>query len=177
MSLTLRCRGPSGQCTLSGVDPGMSTRAFLDLLSEKTGVPAGTIEILTGFPPKAIQIPTDETVLSLALANGDTLTVRQTSTATTAATGPAPQAAPSGSAVGAVSSSAAQLQDVPQGSANSTAATMYGDPLPYMDEDEMLARAIAASLEGADPAAGAVDVQLRSRRSSRGERGRVWYGE
>ncbi|GIL92406.1 hypothetical protein Vretimale_6476 [Volvox reticuliferus] len=164
MSLTLRCRGPNGQCTLSGVDTGMSIQAFLEMLSEKTGVSSGVIEILTGFPPKAIQVPQDGTVFSLALANGDTLTVRQSSTATTTATATAPQAAPSGSAVGAVSTSGTHTQDVPQGSADSTAATLYGD-LPYVDEDEMLARAIAASLEGAAaPAAG--PIALPAGRSS-----------
>lgn len=40
----------------TGVDPGMPTEAFVNLLSEKTGVPVSAIEILTGFPPKLVKV-------------------------------------------------------------------------------------------------------------------------
>ncbi|GLC69894.1 hypothetical protein PLESTF_000892900, partial [Pleodorina starrii] len=157
MTITLRCRGPNGQATLSGVDPGMSTHDFLDLLSAKTGVPAAFIEILTGFPPKTIQVPADGTVSMLALANGDTLTVRPGPAASPPVVATAPSQlntsnAAAASASGAASQGFTQAADTAPSSAGTAAAATAA--AAFEDEDEMLARAIAASLEEQGPSGG-----------------------
>ncbi|PNW79281.1 hypothetical protein CHLRE_09g409050v5 [Chlamydomonas reinhardtii] len=147
-SLTLRCRGPSGQATVS-VDAASPIADFLALLAEKTGVPAACIEILSGFPPKQIQVPSEGAVSALGLANGDTLTVRQGAAPAlppAAALPPvAPQSEPSSSGAGAATHSAAA----------GAGAGALGGFADMEDEDEMLARAIAASLESQQSGAGA----------------------
>ncbi|KAG2437463.1 hypothetical protein HXX76_006113 [Chlamydomonas incerta] len=140
-SLTLRCRGPSGQATVS-VDAASSIADFLALLAEKTGVPAACIEILSGFPPKQIQVPSEGAVSALGLANGDTLTVRQGAAAPPPAAPAASQAEPSSSGAGA-----GVAGDVGSAAAAAGAGPALGGLADDMDEDEMLARAIAASLE------------------------------
>ncbi|KAG2426130.1 hypothetical protein HYH02_014845 [Chlamydomonas schloesseri] len=137
-SLTLRCRGPSGQATVT-VDAASSIADFLALLAEKTGVPAACIEILSGFPPKQIQVPAEGAVSALGLANGDTLTVRQ---------GAAPPPPPAASQQPQVAPSAPAASPAAAGAAAAAAGALDGAAgFADMDEDEMLARAIAASLE------------------------------
>jgi hypothetical protein len=54
---TLRCRGPAGQATLAGVGAATSVAELLSLLEQKTGAPAQ--EVLSGFPPKPLQVRVD----------------------------------------------------------------------------------------------------------------------
>ena len=54
---SLRVRGPGGQVTLTGVNPDISLQEFQLLLQEKTGVSAARQELLSGFPPKPLQVP------------------------------------------------------------------------------------------------------------------------
>lgn len=56
MSLTLRCRGPSGQATISGASTDMSVSEFQNIVAEKTGVAPHRQEILAGFPPKVLEV-------------------------------------------------------------------------------------------------------------------------
>ncbi|DBB01393.1 TPA: hypothetical protein ACH3X1_000060 [Trebouxia sp. C0004] len=53
--MNLRCRGPDGQTTLSGLDPEMTVAAFQELLASRLGVPLAYQELLAGFPPKSVQ--------------------------------------------------------------------------------------------------------------------------
>ena len=57
----------------------MQLRDFLELLGKETGLEASELEILAGFPPAPIHLPSDpgSTVSSLPIANGDTLLVRR----------------------------------------------------------------------------------------------------
>lgn len=57
----------------------MQLREFLELLGKETGLAPGELEILAGFPPAPIAVPTstDSTLSSLAILNGDTLLVRK----------------------------------------------------------------------------------------------------
>ena len=57
----------------------MQLRKFLELLGKETGLEASVLEILAGFPPALIQLPSDpgSTLSSLPIANGDTLLVRR----------------------------------------------------------------------------------------------------
>jgi len=54
MSISVRCRGPSGQVTLQGLDPALTFSQLSKILCEKTGVPENRQEILVGFPPKLL---------------------------------------------------------------------------------------------------------------------------
>ena len=57
----------------------MQLRDFLELLSKETGLAPGELEILAGFPPAPVALPssTDSMLSSLAIVNGDTLLVRK----------------------------------------------------------------------------------------------------
>lgn len=145
--MNLRARGPNGQATLTGVEPTTAVAEFQLLLESKLGVPINNQEILAGFPPKLLQLPSDAaaTPLSdLGLADGDTLTVRRRVAAALAeqangatAAAPAVPAGVNGAGAG--------------GGGGGVAAELMG--LDGMDEDEMLARAIAASMAEQGPPA------------------------
>ncbi|KAF5837731.1 hypothetical protein DUNSADRAFT_3986 [Dunaliella salina] len=80
MSLSLRCRGPTRQSTLTGIEASTSVSDFCVLVATKTGVPPEQQEILAGFPPKPLELPQDRAsvpVSSLPLASGDTIVVRE----------------------------------------------------------------------------------------------------
>ncbi|GFH16327.1 ubiquitin thioesterase OTU1, partial [Haematococcus lacustris] len=73
----------------------MTVQAFLALISEKTGIAASEQEVMAGYPPRQLQLPTDVSgaaLSSLPLANGDTITLRAKATApaTAAELGTAP---------------------------------------------------------------------------------------
>ena len=73
----------------------MQLRDFLELLGKETGLEASELEILAGFPPAPIQLPSDpgSTLSSLPIANGDTLLIRrQENAASTAQEDAAPDA-------------------------------------------------------------------------------------
>ena len=57
----------------------MQLRDFLEVLGKETGLAPGELEILAGFPPAPIALPssTDSTLSSLAIVNGDTLLIRK----------------------------------------------------------------------------------------------------
>ncbi|CAL5229044.1 g12293 [Coccomyxa viridis] len=118
--MNLRCRGPAGQKTLTGLEPSMQLQDFLELLGKETGLAPGELEILAGFPPAPIALPSSagSTLSSLAIVNGDTLLIRKRA-------------------------EQAQALEIPSNGQASAAAA--SDNLE-MDEDEQLARAIAASL-------------------------------
>ncbi|CAK0785142.1 hypothetical protein CVIRNUC_008348 [Coccomyxa viridis] len=133
--MNLRCRGPMGQKTLTGLDPNMRLGNFLEVLERETGLRAKEIDILTGYPPAPVRVPHDpDSLLScLAISNGDTLLIRRQETTSVAASEPT-----------AVTSKLAANSPASEGT--------------QMDEDEQLARAIAASLgqdNGHQPASAA----------------------
>ena len=57
----------------------MQLQDFLELLGKETGLAAGELEILAGFPPAPIALPSsaDSTLSSLPIVNGDTLLIRK----------------------------------------------------------------------------------------------------
>jgi ubiquitin thioesterase OTU1 len=139
MPLTLRVRGPNGQATITCPD-GATLAQLQQLIAEATQVPLGRQELLGGFPPRPLLAgaeggdATTTLVSSLGVANGDTLTVRVgAEEAAKAAAAAAPPAAAT------------------DGDAAMAAAMMQGDGNAGLDEDEALARAIAASLEQEQP--------------------------
>jgi ubiquitin thioesterase OTU1 len=87
-----------------------TVQRLLEILEEKTAVPAPRLELLAGFPPRPLQLPSDHataTVAGLGLQNGDTITVRESAVPAAApaalpvaAPTPAPIAAPEFSAEG-----------------------------------------------------------------------------
>mmetsp|Transcript_25781 Transcript_25781/g.69925 ORF Transcript_25781/g.69925 Transcript_25781/m.69925 type:complete len:124 (-) Transcript_25781:67-438(-) len=80
MSLSFRCRGPTGQSTLTGIEASTSVSDFCTLVASKTGVPPEQQEMLAGFPPKPLELPADRAsvpVSSLPLVSGDTIVVRE----------------------------------------------------------------------------------------------------
>ncbi|BDA47793.1 probable ubiquitin thioesterase OTU1 at C-terminar half [Coccomyxa sp. Obi] len=121
--MNIRCRGPSGQSTLSGLDGGLSLSDFQEMLAEKTGVPASHQELLGGFPPAPISLPAGGscTLGDLPIANGDTIVVRRREISTVAA-----------------ASVATTADEQP--------AQQSAEQRAQAQEDEELARAIAASL-------------------------------
>ncbi|KAJ9509210.1 hypothetical protein QJQ45_001496 [Haematococcus lacustris] len=147
------------------LSPDMTVQAFLALISEKTGIAASEQEVMAGYPPRQLQLPTDVTgafLSSLPLANGDTITLRAKATApaTAAELGTAP--------ANGVSSSSPSLPPPPPypatgqaaitghyhtaaaPAAASAAAGSRASPAPaYGDADDAdpdLAAALAASL-------------------------------
>ena len=57
----MRCRGPSGQAVLTLADGGETTvGALLAALHEKLGVALAAAEVLSGFPPKRLQVRVQE---------------------------------------------------------------------------------------------------------------------
>lgn len=76
--LNLRCRAPAGQFTIT-VDPKCSVDEFCALLSEKSGLIMSKIEVLTGFPPRPLQLVLGEDLSTLPIANGEMLTIRELS--------------------------------------------------------------------------------------------------
>ncbi len=57
----------------------MQLQDFLELLGKETGLAPGELEILAGFPPAPIALPSSagSTLSSLAIVNGDTLLIRK----------------------------------------------------------------------------------------------------
>ncbi len=84
----------------------MQLRDFLELLGKETGLNPEELEILAGFPPAPIQLPSnpDSPLSSLAIANGDSLLIRK-------------QDKPAG---------AAQERDAPENSEAAPASTSNG---------------------------------------------------
>ncbi|DBA66211.1 TPA: hypothetical protein ACH3X2_002587 [Trebouxia sp. C0005] len=146
--MNLRCRGPDGQTTLSGLDPEMTVAAFQELLASRLGVPIAYQELLAGFPPKSVQMPAEASAValsSLKLANGDTVVLRRLTSLAAATPSPAPSTAPDSAPTASFDAAASISTNVPEPQLTS---------LPYQghlaldqeSEDEQLARAIAASL-------------------------------
>ena len=136
-SWSLRCRGPSGQAVLTGLDGATTTvDALRRMLHEKLGVAPERQEVLAGFPPRPLALPNGgAAIASVGIANGDALTVRELAGAPAAAPAPAPAAAAAPPAVAF--------------EAGAFAAINGG----HLDEDAALAAALAASMEDAAPAA------------------------
>ena len=84
----------------------MQLRDFLELLGKETGLNPEELEILAGFPPTPIQLPSnpDSPLSSLAIANGDSVLIRK-------------QDKPAG---------AAQERDAPENSEAAPASTSNG---------------------------------------------------
>ena len=57
----------------------MQLQDFLELLGKETGLAPGELEILAGFPPAPIALPSSagSRLSSLAVVNGDTLLIRK----------------------------------------------------------------------------------------------------
>ncbi|GAX79038.1 hypothetical protein CEUSTIGMA_g6478.t1 [Chlamydomonas eustigma] len=130
MTVNLRCRSPNGQLTFQGLSAEMTVREFLELLGARSGLPCESLEILHGFPPKPVQLPSnlDTSKLSeLGLANGDMFTLKSALT---------------------VARVARVEQSVHQSLALSEQAPKQGLAASLVeDDDPELARALAASLE------------------------------
>eukprot|EP00928_Gymnodinium_smaydae_P051596 TRINITY_DN35168_c0_g1_i1.p1 TRINITY_DN35168_c0_g1~~TRINITY_DN35168_c0_g1_i1.p1 ORF type:complete len:310 (+),score=69.60 TRINITY_DN35168_c0_g1_i1:68-931(+) len=78
--MDLRLRGPKGQATLKAVAADGPLAAFLDRVSAETGVARPCVQLLSGFPPRPVELPTDPGALVsvLGLRSGDALIVRET---------------------------------------------------------------------------------------------------
>lgn len=122
MSLRLRLRGPSGGAAIN-LPAGASVDDLTSLACKELGL-TGSLEFLSGHPPKPIAFSPDGLP---QLQSGDTLTVRAApddgKRQRTAEPAPAPAPAP----------------------ASPPAATGAGAAAPDLDEDAMLAQAIALS--------------------------------
>lgn len=128
--MNLRVRGPKGQFTLSGVDPALTISDFKRVLQEKSDIASEKLEIMSGFPPTVLQIPDSASSIgSVGLQNGDSLVVREQHTIN----------APAQPAWGA------RWPEANEGNVPGR----NGD-LGDVDEDEQLARALAASMQDAD---------------------------
>ncbi|DBB01392.1 hypothetical protein WJX77_010639 [Trebouxia sp. C0004] len=174
--MNLRCRGPDGQTTLSGLDPEMTVAAFQELLASRLGVPLAYQELLAGFPPKSVQMPAEASSValsSLMLANGDTLVVRRlpSSAAAThsAASTTAPSSAPTSSTEAAAAASMSTSMPEPQ----SSSLPHQGHSASNQEsEDEQLARAIAASLGQATTSSSAAEAASQAAPQAGSSRGR-----
>ncbi|KAL0050495.1 hypothetical protein WJX82_000792 [Trebouxia sp. C0006] len=148
--MNLRCRGPDGQTTLSGLDPEMTVAAFQELLASRLGVPIAYQELLAGFPPKSVQMPAEASAVALSslnLANGDTVVLRRlaSSSAAAATQSAAPTTTPSSAPTASTEAAASFSTSVPE--PQPTSLPYQGHPAHSQEsEDEQLARAIAASL-------------------------------
>ncbi|KAK9785178.1 hypothetical protein WJX73_004057 [Symbiochloris irregularis] len=77
--MNLRLRGPYGQATLSGIDEALDAGSFQDMLVVHTGVVVEDQEILTGYPPKLLEIPKsalNKSIELLGIEDGEMITVR-----------------------------------------------------------------------------------------------------
>mmetsp|Transcript_4602 Transcript_4602/g.12813 ORF Transcript_4602/g.12813 Transcript_4602/m.12813 type:complete len:411 (-) Transcript_4602:78-1310(-) len=143
--MNIRCRGPAGSSTLTGLESTTTVLELQRLLAEKTGVPVETQEILSGgFPPAVIKLPEDPasaTLSSIGLQGGDSITVRAAAVPTPAPTPEAAAPQPLASAPSAA--------DVPASLAAPSPGAGNGGFSQQMIEDEELARAIALSMGAA----------------------------
>lgn len=98
----------------AGLDGALSLSAFQELLAEKTGVPAFQQELLAGFPPAPLRMPTDRTSTlgDLPIANGDTVVVRKKEGAAASASAQRPESAAAAAEPGPPQQSAEQLAQV-----------------------------------------------------------------
>ncbi|KAI8103497.1 hypothetical protein M9435_004834 [Picochlorum sp. BPE23] len=120
--MNLRIRGPNGQSTLRDISKDISTADLLDMIAEATTVPVNCLELRGGYPVKRIDIPEDGSMPAtdgLGITPNDVLIVQATPAADSAA---------------------------PAVSEDKTQSPTAGHVDTTMNEDEMLARAIAASL-------------------------------
>jgi ubiquitin thioesterase OTU1 len=64
---------------LAAIDETMPVTLFIDLLSEKTGVPRDSMELLCGFPPRVIKFSNQQgaTLASIGIRSGENITVRK----------------------------------------------------------------------------------------------------
>jgi ubiquitin thioesterase OTU1 len=102
-SVTLRCRGPAGQHTLTLSAPLATVGELVRLVAEKTGIEASRLELRSGFPPQALdlRVASDTPLAALNLRSGDTVQAAESSAGAAAAGAAAAEAAPSGSAAAA----------------------------------------------------------------------------
>lgn len=128
-AITLRVRGPNGQATITLPD-GASFAELQQQIAESTGVAVARQELLSGFPPTLLAPVVDggQHEAAAVVRNGDSIVVRMSEAA--AAAEPA---------------AAAEQPAAPPATAD---RALYDDGL---DEDEALARAIAASLDEQQP--------------------------
>ena len=86
----------------TGIEADTSLTDFLALVAEKTGVNVSSLEILTGFPPKPLDIQNNSaaTVGALGIQSGDNVTVRQLAGSDVAVAGDAAAAATGPAVVG-----------------------------------------------------------------------------
>ncbi|CAE7822797.1 OTU2 [Symbiodinium microadriaticum] len=77
--MDFRVKGPTSQSTLRGVPAEKPIETFLDEIATASGVPRPCVQLLAGFPPKALELPKDRsaTVSSLGLRSGESLIVRE----------------------------------------------------------------------------------------------------
>ena len=140
--MRVRLRAPDGQHTVELAD-GATVGDLKAAVHEKTAIEPSRQELLCGFPPKPLA-PADgdaASCSSVGIANGESVTVRESAAA----------AAPAAAA------------PTPGAGAGSNATTAE-------DEDEALARAIAASLDDAHPPAKSARVDAgNDAPSSRGD--------
>eukprot|EP00191_Tetraselmis_sp_GSL018_P015312 CAMPEP_0177593178 /NCGR_PEP_ID=MMETSP0419_2-20121207/8993_1 /TAXON_ID=582737 /ORGANISM="Tetraselmis sp., Strain GSL018" /LENGTH=401 /DNA_ID=CAMNT_0019084171 /DNA_START=84 /DNA_END=1286 /DNA_ORIENTATION=- len=130
--MNIRCRGPNGSATLSGVEPTLTIADFQELIEQKTLIPVGLQEILSGgFPPEILKLPenpTAATVSELPIKGGDSITVRSKKDSTHSV-------APTGA------------EDVPERNGFQQPLRDTASPAnANMSEDEALAKAIRMSM-------------------------------
>mmetsp|Transcript_7569 Transcript_7569/g.19456 ORF Transcript_7569/g.19456 Transcript_7569/m.19456 type:complete len:344 (+) Transcript_7569:209-1240(+) len=116
--MNIRCRGPNGLTTLTGLDQSTTVLQFQAAIAEKSGVPVERQELLLGtMPPKVLKIPEDPAravITSLGLQNGDSITVRMVEGSSTAAMHPQTTSSDASQAPASQSSAPHSVAPAPQ---------------------------------------------------------------
>jgi len=115
--MRLRVRDPDGGQHALNIDDDAPLASLKASIEECTGIPTSTQQLLTGFPPKQLDVA-DDAPCSRCVQSGETIQVRR----------------------GAVAVTAVELEP------HDTAPSSTYDAMSSMDEDEALARALALSM-------------------------------
>eukprot|EP01122_Echinamoeba_exundans_P010830 TRINITY_DN4126_c0_g1_i1.p1 TRINITY_DN4126_c0_g1~~TRINITY_DN4126_c0_g1_i1.p1 ORF type:complete len:482 (-),score=97.70 TRINITY_DN4126_c0_g1_i1:36-1481(-) len=86
--IAVRVRGPKGLSQLNDLDPNTKISDLLTKIEELTGVKVENQRLLSGFPPAEIDIstPTESTITTKGIKNGDSINVQEKALANTQAT-------------------------------------------------------------------------------------------
>lgn len=77
--IKIRCRGPTGQFTLSELTRDSTFHSLQEQVAKETGLRASRQEFLVGYPPKPLQSQPDAaaTLGSIGISNGDSIVIRE----------------------------------------------------------------------------------------------------
>eukprot|EP00210_Caulerpa_lentillifera_P003357 g3203.t1 len=77
--ISIRCRFPSGNVTLRGIDPSMSIHEFQTLLEQTTGISSDMQVLRVNYPPREVQLPENRSEVEIAtlVLNEETVIVEE----------------------------------------------------------------------------------------------------